>query len=414
MKRSNVYSALLSIVVAFCLWLYVFNNVSQEDDRTFSNVPIVMSGESILNDRNLMLTGISTETVSLNISGARSELNKLDNSNIIVKVDLSGIDEAGDHLELKYSVDFSSDVSRNAFTVQQKNPERIYVDVDARRTKEVDVVVKWTGTRSESYIYDTDNPVMDYATVTVSGPAAVADRITSAQIEVDLTDRYESISEDFRYTLCDEAGEPVDAEQIVTNVEQIHLETKIQKIKVLDLVANIVYGGGATPENTVVEVQPATIRVSGGEAVLEELGDSLTVCTINTAELDKTTNENMKYTIALPEGVTNETGVTEALVTVKITGVNTREYTIANFQAINVPEGMEAEIINASLVVKVRGPAAQMMLLDTEEIAAVVDFSAAEPGTATYKATIVFPEGFESLGALKTYSVSAEVRVLEE
>lgn len=413
MKR-KVYSALLSFVVAFGLWLYVFNNVSQEDDSTFYNVPIVMTGENVLSERNLMITGISAEAVSLNISGARSELNKLDNSNIIVKVDLSGIDEAGDHQELKYSVDYTADVSKSAFTVQQKNPQSIFVDVDVRRTKEIDVVVKWTGTRSENYIYDTDNPVMDYTTVTVVGPAAVADRIDHAQIEVDLTDRYESISEDFRYTLCDVDGEPVDAQQIVTNVEQIHLDAKIQKIKVLNLVANILYGGGATADNTTVEVQPETIRVSGSEAVLEELGDSLMVCTINMAELEKTNNENLKYTITLPEGVTNETGVTEALVTVKITGVNTREYTITNFQSINVPEGMEAEIINANLVVKVRGPAAQMMLLATEDIAAVVDFAAAEPGTATYKATITFPEGFEALGALKTYSVSAEVRELEE
>lgn len=412
--KHKLYSALLSVVVAFGLWLYVFNNVSQEDDSTFYNIPIVLTSETVLAERNLMITGISAETVSLNISGARSELNKLDNSNIIVKADLSGIDEAGDHLELKYSVDYSADVSKSAFTVQQKNPQSIFVDVDVRRTKEIEVVVKWTGTRSENYIYDTDNPVMDYTTVTVIGPAAVADQIDHAQIEVDLTDRFESISEDFRYTLCNAEGEPVDAQQIVTNVEQIHLDAKIQKIKVLDLVANIIYGGGANESNTIVEVQPENIRVSGSEAVLEELGDSLVVCTINTAELDKTNNENLKYTITLPEGVTNETGVSEALVTVKITGVNTREYTISNFQSINVPEGMEAEIINASLVVKVRGPAAQMMLLATEDIAAVVDFAEAEPGTATYKATITFPEGFEALGALKTYSVSAEVRVLEE
>ena len=413
MKR-KLYSALLSAVVAFGLWLYVFNNVSQEDDSTFYNIPIVLSGEAVLSERNLMITGISTETVSLNISGARSELNKLDNSNIIVKADLAGIDEAGDHQELKYIVDYTADVSKSAFTVQQKNPQSIFVDVDVRRTKEIDVVVKWMGTRSENYIYDTDNPVMDYTTVTVIGPAAVADQIDHAQIEVDLTDRYESISEDFRYTLCDVDGEPVDAQQIVTNVEQIHLDAKIQKIKVLNLVANIIYGGGATTDNTTVEVQPETIRVSGSEAVLEELGDSLMVCTINTAELEKTNNENLKYTITLPEGITNETGVTEALVTVKIAGVNTREYTITNFQSINVPDGMEAEIINANLVVKVRGPAAQMMLLATEDIAAVVDFAEAEPGTATYKATVTFPEGFEALGALKTYSVSAEVRVLEE
>ena len=160
-------------------------------------------------------------------------------------------------------------------------------------------------------------------------------------------------------------------------------------------------------------MQPETIRVSGGEAVLEELGDVLTVCTVNLAELEKSSNE-LKYTISLPEGVTNQTGVSEAVVTIKITGVSTREFTINNIQSINVPEGMEAEIINANLTVKVRGSAAEMLQLTQEDISAVVDFSAAEIGTATYKATIAFSEEFKSIGALKTYSVSATVQAAAE
>ena len=35
MRRNKLYSALLSMVVAFGLWLYVTNNVSIEDDNTF-------------------------------------------------------------------------------------------------------------------------------------------------------------------------------------------------------------------------------------------------------------------------------------------------------------------------------------------------------------------------------------------
>lgn len=413
MKKSKLYSILLSILIAFGLWMYVVTNVSQEDDNTFYNIPVVMTGETVLAEKNLMITSVSSNTVSLNLSGSRSDLNKVDNSNIIVKADLSSIDEPGDNIYLDYKISYAADVPNNAFTVEQKNPLGIYVDVDYRRTKEVDVRVKWTGTRSEDYIYDTENMVLDYPAITVIGPAAVADQIDHAQIEVDLTNRSESFSESFRYTLCDVDGEPVDAQQITTNAEEVHLDVKIQQIKDLDLVANVIYGGGASEVNTTVEIQPQSIRVSGGEAVLEELGDALMVCTINLAELEKSTTEQ-KYTISLPEGVTNHTGVTEAVVTVKITGVSTREFTINNIQSINVPEGLEAEIINANLTVKVRGPSAEMMLLKPEDITAVVDFSAAEIGTATYKATITFAENFKNLGALKTHSVSAEVRALEE
>ena len=414
MKKSKLYSMALAAVIAFGLWLYVVSNVSQEDDNTFYNIPVVMTGEAVLAERNLMITSVSANTVSLNLSGTRSDLNKVDNSNIIVKADLSGIDEPGENIYLEYKVSYAADVPNDAFVVEQKNPLGIYVDVDYRRNKEVEVQVKWTGSRSENYIYDTENAVLDYPTITVVGPAAVADQIHHAEIEVDLTERSESFSESFRYTLCDVNGEPVDAQQITTNVEAVQLDVKIQQIKELDLVANVIYGGGASALNTTVAVQPETIRVSGGEAVLEELGDALIVCTINLAELEKSTNSDLRYTISLPEGVTNQTGVSEAVVTVKITGVSTREFTIDNIQSINIPEGMEAEIINANLAVKVRGPSELMLLLTEEDITAVVDFSAAEIGTATYKATITFAEGFESIGALKTYSVSATVQNAEE
>ena len=41
---------------------------------------------------------------------------------------------------------------------------------------------------------------------------------------------------------------------------------QIQKIREISLQADVVYGGGANAQNTTVEISPATIRVSGGEA----------------------------------------------------------------------------------------------------------------------------------------------------
>lgn len=411
MKRNKVYSVLLSVVVAFGLWLYVVNNVSETDSNTFYNVPVVMVGESVLNEENLMLTAVSTKTVSLNISGARSDLNKIDSSNITVKVDLSDIKEPGEKIQLNYEPSYPTDVAKNALTVVNRSPGSIYVDVDYRRTLEIPVQLKWTGIRSEDYIYDTENAMLDYTSITISGPAAVADQIDHAEVEVNLTDRSGSVSESFRYTLCDADGNPVDAEQITTNVEEVQVELQIQRIKELPLVVDILYGGGATEKNTTVKVTPEVIRVSGGAAVLAELGDSYTVCSLNLADIEK--NTDLKYTISLPEGVTNQTGVSEATVSVRFTGLVTKEFTVDQFQMLNVPEGMEAEIINANLTVKVRGPSEEIGQLKAGDITAVIDFANAEPGSATYKANILFADGFPNVGAMKTSSVTATVQSAE-
>lgn len=408
MRRSKLCGMLLSLFVAFCLWLFVVTNISQGDEITFYNIPVVMEGESVLNERNLMVTNKSTETVSVRLSGTRSDLNKVNSGNILVKVDLSKISEPG-RQELSYSPSFPGDVPSDAFVVENKNPGYVYVEVDYRRKKEIPIRVRYTGTRSEGYIYDTENAMLDNGMVTIIGPAAVADQIACAVIEVDLTNRVESVSESFRYTLCNEAGEPVDAQQISTNVEEVRLDLQIQQIKTINLTADIVYGGGASEDNTTVKIEPESIRVSGGEALLNELGDSFSVGVINLAELDKNTNE-LKFTIALPEGITNQTGVAEAAVTVKFSGLKTKEFVIDDFESVNVPAGLKTEIINANLAVKVRGPVEQIDALTEEDIRAVVDFSAAEVGSATYRVNLTFGEGFSGVGQLKTVSVSATVQ----
>ena len=411
-KERRITSAILSLVIAFGLWWYVVNNVSMEDDITFNNIPVVREGESVLSERNLMITDISTESVSMNLIGSREDLNKVDSSNMSVKINLTNIDEPGERIPLTYVPSYPATVANTAFEVPYKNPSVIFVSVDYRRTLEIPVVVKWTGTRSENYLYDTENYTTDYTTVTITGPATVVDQIDHAQVLIDLTDRSESFSESFRYTLCDAQGEPVDAQRITTSVEEIQLTAQIQQIKEVDLIADILYGGGATPENTTVTLSPEVIRVTGGEAVLEELGDTYTVCSINLADIEKSSNE-LKYTVTLPEGVTNQTGVSEVVVTVRFNGLKTKEFVVEKIEAIHVPEGMIAEVINANVTVRLRGPEAELSKLTEKDITAVVDLSAAEIGTATYKALIQINPEFPHVGALKTTSVSVTVLPLE-
>lgn len=411
-KGRKVSSAILSLVIAFGLWLYVVNNVSKEDDITFNNIPVVREGESILHEQNLMITELSTESVSLHLAGSRDDLNKIDSSNTSVKINLSNIKEPGEKIPLTYTPSYPVSVANTALEVVNKSPSVIFVSVDYRRTFEIPVYVKWTGTRSENYLYDTENYTLDYTTVTITGPAAVADQIDHAQILIDLSERTESFSESFRYTLCDAEGNPVDAKLITTSVEEVQLGVQIQQIKEIDLVADIVYGGGAAPSNTTVTLNPEVIRVSGGAAVLEELGDTYTVCSINLADIEKSSNE-LKYTINLPDGVINQTGVSEVVVTIRFSGLKTRDFVVENIEMINVPEGMVAEVINANLTVRVRGPEAEISALKESDITAVVDLSAAETGTATYKAVIKISDEFPNVGAMKSSSVSATVLPLE-
>ena len=237
MRKNKITSILLSLTIAFCLWLYVVTNVSQEAEYTIYNVPVVMEGEALLNEKNLMITAVSADDVDLTLSGSRSDLAKVNNSNMILKVNLGEISEPQEKKGLEYTPVYPGDVATNALTIENRHPARIYVTVEARRNKEVPVEVVWIGSTPDGFMSDRENRMLDYDKVTVVGPASVADLIEKAVIEVDLNDRRESISQDYRYTLCDKDGNPVDAELITTNVENVHLDVKIQQVKEVKMAA---------------------------------------------------------------------------------------------------------------------------------------------------------------------------------
>ena len=407
MMKSKTTSVVLSVIIAFCLWLYVVTNVSQEAEYTIYNIPVIMEGETVLNENNLMITSVSADDVDLTLSGKRSDLAKVNNNNTVLKVDLTKIYEPEEKRALTYTPVFPSDVPTNALVIQNRHPANIYITVEARRNKEVPVEVMWIGSTPDGFMSDRENKMLDYSSVTVVGPASVADLIEKAVIEVDLTEQKGSISQDYRYTLCDKDGNPVDAQLITTNVENIHLEVKIQKVKEVGLTADVIYSGGATEKNTTVEIEPASIRLSGGAAVLDELGDVISLGKIDLSTVEK--SQELVIPIALPEDVTNLSNITEAKVKIRFTGLMVKEFEVDNIEAVNIPQDLEAEIIEKKMTVALRGPAADLMKITPEDISIRADLTGAVAGTSTFKATVRFAEGFQTVGAIKSYSVTANI-----
>lgn len=409
MKKSKVTSLLLSVAIAFGMWLYVVSTVSQEHEDTFYNVPVVFTGEAALAEKEFMITSGTDFKVSLTISGNRSELSKLNSANLSVRADVSNIDEAGEQIPLSYKAAFPSDVAENSLLVETKNPQYVYVDVEKRvSNKPVPVEILWEGAVPEGFISDKENRVLDNEEVLITGPASVADQIEKAVIKVDLSDQRGSISQDYRYTLCDADGNAVDAQQIVTNVAQIHMDMTIQMVKELPLRLDVIYGGGATEENTTIVLDTEVIRLAGGEAVLESLGDSLTLGKLDLSLIDR--SQTVIFPINLPEGVTNLSNVLETSVAIRFAGITSEEFTVDDIQITNVPEGMTAELITEKLTVILRGVAADLNQIRESDITAVVDFTDAEAGTSTFKVTISCGDKFPNVGAVGTYSVSASIQ----
>ena len=394
--KNKILTILLSVAIALGLWMYVVTFVATDIEETFQHIPVALQGEAALRDKGLMITSDNHDGVTLQLAGNRLDMLKLSNSNITLTADLSQIYEAGEHY-LAYSIFYPGNVSNNAITVKNRNPDRILVKVEQRVTKTLEVELSYTGTLPDGLIFDKENATLSKETITVTGPKSVMDQVSRAVVVVDLSGRQETINGKFPVELRDAHGRAVTSKWLEMDATELNLNLKIETVKELPIKVTVISGGGASSANTTITVAPKSIRVSGSKAKLETMTELKIVVDLGQIMESGT----YTYPIELPQGVSNVSGINEATVTIQLPELEVTTVQVTIFKAINVPEGLEAEIYTESLDVTLRGPEAQIRAITEEDVILVVDFAnELVDSPTTMKATIQVGENFPDVGAV--------------
>ncbi len=403
MTRNKLGALLLSFVIALGLWMYVRTYVNTDYEQTLYNVPVALEGESILTERQLMLLSEEEHEVNIKVHGSRQDVGKINSGNIQAVADLSNIYEPGEH-NLTYTIIFPGDVPTGAVSAE-KNPDRVRVIVARKKTKEIPIEVSYLGDVPADYIKDISALTLDYAYVEITGPEEVVDQIDHAALAIDCEGRTETIYESYRYELRDAEEKPVDAGWITTNVSEVKVHLPVSMVKKIPLTVTVIDGGGATGDTSKIDIEPKEISVSGSETAL----NALTELNLGTIDLAQITEDTVKeYEISLPEGMKNVTNLPTATVSISFPRLTTREFTITEFEVLNLEEGMTWEALTKQLTITVRGLKSEIQRLNEADIIAQLDLKGVE-NTYAVEPIILFPKSFESLGVMGSYSVSVQV-----
>lgn len=408
--KNKLLTWLLAISIALGLWLYVVTVVSPNSDRKYHNVEVTIQGESLLQERGLMVVTEKLPTVSLQLAGNRTDLDKLNENNITLTVDVSRIEGAGVH-PLRFTPSYPGDVPSTAITVLNQDPVAVSIEVEERKSAPVPVEVIYDEEKlAQDFIPDQENMELSVAEIQVAGPKSVVDKIKKAQIKLDLEDGHsESINGTFPYTLCDDEGNPVTSNLLSVNADSVSVMLRIVRIKEVALSFDeILYGGGATKANTEITILPETIKISGSENLTDEV-ERISLGKLDLSEVMEDTE--LEIPITLKEDITNETGVQVAKVSIKFKGLETKTVTVSNIQAVNVTQGLSLDLITEVIDITLRGPSEKMKNLTAENVTVIADFGNKPIGTAKVKAEIRV--NIDGVGALGTYPVSAELKIAE-
>ena len=185
MFQSKKANFAISLILAMVLWVYVVGELNPETRKVFRNIPITVMNEQVLANDGLAIVSMSDQTMSITLTGKRSQINRINTYDITASVDVEDA-AAGDN-----QIRINIRVPNNVY-IEDQSVSRVTVKVEERTEERKPVSVIYTGKVADELSATTVST--DPEEVMVSGAASQVAKVVSVQAEIDTADITESES----------------------------------------------------------------------------------------------------------------------------------------------------------------------------------------------------------------------------
>lgn len=386
-NRRGLY-LLLALLVSIALWIFVdmFSD-TQNPETTISDVPIVYVGEDELADAGLMLVDDgTTATVDLTLSGPRTTLMQIGREDIRVTADLADVTSPGAQ-SLTLDISFlNSDFSTGLIT--RRSPSRATVNISELNSKTVDIICDVVGNVAEGF--SAGELQLSQNTLEIRGQEEDISSVSYVKVTLDIgEDATETVSQDLEFSYYDSSDQLLESTGMHPTVDTVKATLPVFVIKELELVVDFVESPGARASNLDAHISPETITVSGDAGLLRDI-DTITLGQLDLLDLLGSGANRHTFSIIIPEGCQNLSGVTRATLTVEFVDMSRAQVTTGNFSYTNLPDGKTAEILTQQMTVSLFGTAADVAAVSGDDVTIVADLSnySGASGTYTVPATV--------------------------
>ena len=407
LRDSKWVYVLMSVLLAFVLWLYVRTDQDPTGEMTLRNIPVQLSGVNVLTQQGLTVSGLSVEEVSVRFQAPASIQDALyqNREDITVTVDVSRC-TAGEN-RLSYTVNLPQSVNRDRVSILDQSPDAITVTVDTLYTSTLPVEFQLNGSVAEGY--QTGTAAINPETVIISGSVDQVSQVARVVAILEEEDLSSQFAGDLPLTLLNGDGEVLTDLNVTLSAESAYVVLPVLQEDTVYLTVNFIPGGGATEDNLVGEpvIEPSTITVAGAEEDIADLTE-ISLGSIDLATVGGSGEIQVTMTIDLDSRLVNVSGVTTATVTFSLEGLETRTFQTENITTSEL-EGYHVSVVTQVLSVQIRGKAEDLDLIDSSQIRVVADLSEIT-STGTFPVSArVYLDAAGTAGVIGTYTVMVNV-----
>ena len=301
LPHNNTVAKILSVIMAFALWLYVMNE---------QNPPMAMNYVVNLEKRNLqsqLFVLDAPENVRVRVRGPRAVVSALSANEITAFVDLQGV-QKGDYTKQVF-VSVPRDLQ-----VANVLPNDVIIRIDSFLKRSMSVETRVVG-QIPSYL-NLDELILAPSYAKVSGPSSAVTNVARivAPINVDKSNTKGEIKVNSKLLAVDQNN--VVVEKVVVEPESIVLTARFsEKVTTTSVPVKILVRGNLLPGFRLVSIKtnPEKVELTGTMNALKDLNE-LVIDGLNVDGLSK--NTIRKVALRLPEGVTAKPELVDVFINV--------------------------------------------------------------------------------------------------
>lgn len=289
--KSNWTAKLFALLISIFLWSYVMSEVNPIITINYRDVNVRLINISSLDRQDLMVMEPKTATITVSVSGKKSDMDRFSSANILAEADLKGYSEG----EMKVPVTVK--LQNTAYDVKLVNhePREILFKLDKVISKEVGVNIQSVGEIPDGYILESINKKPQ--DIMIRGPRTWINEVSEVRAVVDLTNRKNSTNISLPVQLLNDREEEVNGIEKDPGIVDISID--ISKTMSLPIELDTT---NKLPQNiniNDIKIYPDRVQVKGS-------GDLSKLKKIKTKAIDINTligQSSMDVELALPEGV---------------------------------------------------------------------------------------------------------------
>lgn len=418
---NNLLLKILSLIIAFLVWLIVVNADNPIMTESFVVSDVQLLNEAYIDaDGKMCMQDEEQDPIRVTIRAERKVLDRISASDIRAVADLQQAVSLDTDPVMVPITAVCAGISPEDIQV---TPQNLSLHVEDKDTQEFVVNVTTNNTRPDRG-YEVGTLSSNPEKIKITGPISLINKIDRVNADIDVSDASEDVTEETEVTVIDKNGEVFsDTDMAYLNVSKVYVTARLWEVR-SDVRIRAEYSGTAAEgyEAESITTTPNVITVAGSTSALEALEEQNNIIWIPADAVDisgekSDYEEKINISDYLPEGLKLTADSSEDLfirVNILPEGSSVCEVPTKNIIVENAPDTMQVAFDTAMIEVRVKKTSEDLEDLTENEIQASIDLEDIEEGSHELPVEIRLPEGYELVDEVTTGVEVSRISTAEE